>query len=208
MLDQRDEMPMWRRQLEASLADAGDATAWFVQLATLDQDHRPANRTVVVRRILPETGDLIITTDARSQKITHLRAAQVRAAHVRPAPDAALCWYLLAARQQFRIRGKVTIVDDAAPSAADQALRRQLWQDLGPRTQQTFYGPPPGAPRAAHDASGGALPDDDAAPPDSFALLILTPEAVDHLDLNYTPHRRTVYRRQPDGAWTAEPITP
>lgn len=194
--------PQWRKLLEALLEEAKeDPTARFAQLATVTQDCAPANRTVVVRGFVPDKDALIIGTDARSDKVEHLRHSSDAA------PQVALCWYLVEARQQFRIRGIVAVIDGDCDSPSLEGLREQVWSQLGRRTQRSFFGPPPGSRRRALNETTVDPPtasQADVSP--NFALLILSVESVDHLNLNSIPHRRTRYERQKNNRWRTTEI--
>jgi PPOX class probable FMN-dependent enzyme len=160
-------------------------------LATVDPHRRPRARNVIVRNITDE-GHLWIASDARSEKNAHLRAM----------PDAELVFWLPTSRQQFRllceaqVRGK-----DAADPRPQQA-----WLNLTDATRALFVWPTPGKPRGDCDVdfvqSVSAL----APIPDSFELLILEPDELDHLDLNPHPHRRIRYRLE--NAWQPEELNP
>ncbi len=185
----------WQLLVSAALAPSdGDPTVRFCQLATVDRDGSPYNRTVVIRGFRSETNELHVVTDARSQKIAHLQET----------PRVALCWYLTASRQQFRFRGCVTLVDAAAEGDA-QDLRRSTWVALSARTQGQFLWPAPGTPKTA-----GAL--DNPPPPDTpletFVLLRIYPDVVDHLVLTSIPHQRTLYRLDDTGHWHRHPVNP
>jgi PPOX class probable FMN-dependent enzyme len=189
----------WYAAILAALADAeDDPTARFAQLATVDAAGQPYNRTVVVRKLNPDAGDLLVVTDARSEKVAHLRAGS----------PVALCWYIIASRRQFRVRGTVTIVSEAGDPArdADRAARRAAWDALSDHTRRQFVWPEPGAPRAEPEAFAKAAPGD--TPPAAFVLLIIHPNVVDHLDLTTTPHRRMLHRRRSDGRWETQSINP
>jgi pyridoxamine 5'-phosphate oxidase len=185
----------WQHLVSAALATSeGDPTVQFVQLATVDREGTPYNRTVVIRAFLSETDELHIVTDARSQKIEQLRET----------PRAALCWYLTASRQQFRFRGAVSLVGAAADGDA-QELRRSTWMALSERTQAQFLWPAPGTPRRDGLLDTPPVPD---TPPDTFVLLRIYPDFVDHLVLTSTPHRRTFYRLDAAGHWHGHPVNP
>jgi len=171
-----------------------DPTVRFAQLATVSSDGASYNRTVVVRAFDADTGELRIVTDARSQKVAHLRAD----------PRAALCWYLTSARQQFRFRGAVTLVDVAHPSSQD--ARRSAWATLSDRTRQQFYWPAPGTRPVDESPKVDVSPG--RALPDTFVLLRFYPDFVDHLVLASTPHRRTFYRLDDAGHWHRQPVNP
>ena len=186
----------WQLLIAAALVAADeDPTVRFAQLATVSPDGTPYNRTIVVRAFHPETDVLHIVTDARSQKVTHLRADA----------RASLCWYLTAARQQFRFRGTVALVDAAADAEAQQA-RRSAWSALSARTRRQFAWPAPGTPKTAESSDAEEPPADD--PPETFVLLRFHPSFVDHLVLTSTPHRRTVYHLDDAGVWQRQPVNP
>jgi len=186
----------WQLLIAAALVAADeDPTVRFAQLATVSPDGTPYNRTVVVRAFYSETDVLHIVTDARSQKVTHLRADA----------RASLCWYLTAARQQFRFRGTVALVDAAADAEAQQA-RRSAWSALSARTRRQFAWPAPGTPKTAESSDAEEPPADD--PPETFVLLRFHPSFVDHLVLTSTPHRRTLYHLDDAGVWQRQPVNP
>ena len=190
--------PSWRDRLSAALRISGDdPTARFAQLATVTPDGRPANRTLVFRGFLPETDALIFVTDARSQKAYQLQQS----------PQAALCWYFTQSRQQFRLKGEVTLVaaDHADPHLL--SARQRTWSALSDGVRRQFFWPDPRTPRVDDAAFSVDLPSTEA-PPENFVLLILHPSTVDVLDISQTPHRRTIYRLRPSGAWMAEDVNP
>lgn len=196
-----DRMPVqtetqWQSLVAAALAASDDdPTVRFAQLATVARNGAPYTRTVVIREFRPETGELRIVTDVRSRKVGHLRAD----------PRAALCWYLTSSRQQFRFRGRVMLVDETADEP-DQELRSSAWTALSASTRQQFYWPVPGTPRTHRSFDSSVPPEDE--PPDTFVLLRVLPDFVDHLVLTPLPHRRTFYRRDDTGHWWMQPVNP
>jgi pyridoxamine 5'-phosphate oxidase len=190
-----ESVDRWQLLVLAALASSdGDPTARFAQLATVDRDGSPYNRTVVIRAFRSETDELHVVTDVRSRKIEHLRER----------PRAALCWYLTASRQQFRFRGSVTLVDAAADGGA-QDLRRSTWAALSPRTLTQFAWPAPGTPKTAGILDPPSPLDE---PAETFVLLRIRPDVVDHLVLTSTPHRRTFYRLDDTGHWHGHLVNP
>ena len=185
----------WQLLVSAALATSDeDPTVRFAQLATVDRKGNPYNRTVVIRAFRSERSELQFVTDARSQKVAHLRANS----------RVALCWYLTSARQQFRFRGAVTLVDVAHPSSQD--ARRSAWATLSDRTRQQFYWPAPGTRPVDESPKVDVSPG--RALPDTFVLLRFYPDFVDHLVLASTPHRRTFYRLDDAGHWHRQPVNP
>ena len=64
----------------------------YVQIATVREDGRPANRTVVFRGFLWETEKLTFVTDSRSCKVQE----------VAKNPWCELAWYFPDSREQYR----------------------------------------------------------------------------------------------------------
>lgn len=187
--------PPWTVPLDIAREAHRDVpSARFAQLATVRPDGRPACRTVVVRGRLGPDASVLITTDSRSAKFGELMAS----------PWAELCWYFPETREQFRLLGRVTVVGPEGPDGLSEA-RLATWAGLPDDSKRSFAGPPPGTPMAAVASALDSGPPE--GPPPPFAMLVLRPEAVDHLDLRPSPHRRTVYRR--DGvAWSVDRVNP
>lgn len=89
----------------------------FAQLATVDPEGHPRNRTIVVRELDPE--GLFFTADRHSAKVTQIEAES----------RAELCWYLRDARLQFRLSGRL----EAAPYA-----HHRIWSSLSDATRTQF----------------------------------------------------------------------
>lgn len=187
--------PSWRAKLEAALREQEKTPqARYVQLATARPDARPAVRTLVFRSFLDPDHRLIFTADLRSAKREQLRDEERMEA----------CWYFADSREQFRIGGRgVMLAADGDDQLTAQA-RRRIWDEMSEDSRQTFTWPQPGAPLAATSEFERAVPDD---PPPHFALLLITPEEVDHLELKARPHRRTLYRLA-DDRWVSESVNP
>lgn len=184
----------WRPLLEEALRlHAHQPPSRYAQLASVRQDGRPANRTVNFRFFLDPGDRLVFTTDLRSAKITQLKAQ----------PWAELCWYFEETREQFRLSGRVEIVGESQDPELDFA-RLRTWRERSEASRQSVTWPRPGDPRSGGDEFQRPAPVD---PPPHFALLILVPEEVDHLELRPHPHRRTRFVREGD-AWKAVEVNP
>ncbi|KAG6730357.1 hypothetical protein I3842_01G075600 [Carya illinoinensis] len=77
----------------------------FFQLATVGLNGRPSNRTVVFRGLEENTDKIQIHTDYRTHKIEELRHC----------PYAEICWYFTDSWEQFRVNGKIDILDESNP---------------------------------------------------------------------------------------------
>lgn len=183
--------PPWLDRFQRALeAECGDRPR-VAALATVDAQGHPQARMVVIRRIEPD-GSCWIATDARSAKVEQLRHT----------PRAELVVWLAGRREQFRVAGPVSIV-----TQADADPRRlQLWQDLSDPARGLFFSPAPGTPRLVDPAAFTEAAPAGRRAPESFQLLILHPERVEHLQLMPFPHQRVRWSRAPD--WRAEPLNP
>ncbi|RUL88547.1 pyridoxamine 5'-phosphate oxidase family protein [Tautonia sociabilis] len=192
----------WRIAIERALTLHGpDPSSRWVQLATIGPDGGPTVRTVVFRGFLGGGGDAMrFATDTRSDKAWHLAAD----------PRAEACWVFRESREQFRIAGRLLLVDDAHSESALADERLACWAGLPTATRLSFCWPSPGAPRAEPRRFRVPTPDPNRPPP-NFALLVLEPDRVDHLDLRPDPHARIRYQRLARGAsgpWEAVEINP
>jgi PPOX class probable FMN-dependent enzyme len=187
----------WRTLLDRALGAGADPAARFLQLATVRPDGRPANRTLVFRGFLLGSDWLRFATDVRSAKVEQIA--------FRPWGEA--CWYFAATREQFRLAGPLDLVTADDPDQSRLDARREVWAALSDAARAQYAWPQPGADRAP-DAAFAAPPGDPGEPLPSFGLLLLDPAEVDHLELAPDPHRRTRYRRGPDGDWDVRPVNP
>lgn len=163
--------PAWRTKIEAALdGDQASPEGCYVQVATVRPDGRPANRTLVFHAFLEPDHRLVFTTDLRAAKMAHLALN----------PWIEACWYFSRSREQFRFTGRAALVTDKGDAREEQA-RLRTWRQLSDHSRQTFTWPAPGEPRAAvseFELAAGA------EPPLHFALLIVIPRRVDHLELS------------------------
>ncbi len=190
----------WLKHLRVSLAIEFADRPMIGLLATVSPDHTAAGRCVVLRDVT-EDGQLVFTTDSRSEKMSHLSTNS----------SAECVFWLPTLRLQFRIAGKVSI---------DPARRVAIWAKLSPATQDTFFGPPPGTrkdeitdftddtdPETAKSQSvqsaKSLLP---SSFPAQFAVLGLTPDRVESLDLTTDPHTRVVFSQK--SGWQPVAINP
>ncbi|WP_374403443.1 pyridoxamine 5'-phosphate oxidase family protein [Niveibacterium sp.] len=185
-------VPAWRHVLSADLAaHAQHPAASFVQLATLDVDGFPANRTLTFRRF-GQTSELVFTTDLRSQKCEQI-------AHD---AKAEACWYFADARVQWRLRGRVGV---AGPrSRTYQTLRAEVWALLSESSRRRFLWPTPGQALGESIDASLSTPN---SPPASFGLLVLSPLRAGRLDLRAAPNRHLSWSATRSG-WRMTELNP
>lgn len=187
----------WRSPLARALhRNRSLVYARYLQLATVQPNGHPANRTVVFRGFLDDPDQLQFVTDARSEK----------AVHIDHQPWGEACWYLPNTREQFRLAGSLILVSDTHPDPVLQKARQRSWQELSDAARSQFTWPHPGKPRS-DDGFDAPLPDS-IAPLSHFCLLLLHPYQVDHLELRGNPQNRYLYRLNEALEWSIETINP
>ncbi|MDJ0714167.1 MAG: pyridoxamine 5'-phosphate oxidase family protein [Prochloraceae cyanobacterium] len=190
----------WRSPLSRALhLGRSQPHSRYLQLATVTKEGKPSNRTVVFRGFFPDTNQLQIVTDDRSEKIAHIESL----------PWGEICWYFTKTREQFRISGKITIVKESCRDPDLQKARQNVWQNLSEAAKVQFAWPAPGQPRTEDKEAFLSREVIAEEPPANFCLLLLDPELVDRLELKGEPQNRWRYLldRQSQN-WTIRSINP
>lgn len=184
----------WSEALKRAIRrNRRDAHNRYLQLATLREDGTPAVRTLVFREFCDISLELRMATDRRSAKVGEISAC----------PHGQVSWYLTHTREQFRLRGVLRL---EGAEASSQHARRKLWNGLSEKAREQFYWPDPGRP-LDRPSPGVEITGDDG-PPDTFLLLALAVDEVDHLTLRGDPQTRVISRRDERGTWLSEPVNP
>lgn len=191
-------LALWRSVLDKALHQNCDlAYARYFQLATVREDGRPANRTVVFRGFLPDSNQLMTVSDRRSLKISQIQQK----------PWAEICWYFPETREQFRLSGSLGLVDQNDTNPQRQQAYSQTWQDLSDAARAQFYWPPSGQPYDPAIAIQEP-PSKQERPAENFLLILFEPTEADHLDLKLQPHGRHRYWCDSEHQWYVEAINP
>lgn len=191
-------LALWRSPLGRALHhNRSLAYARYVQLATVRPDGKPANRTIVFRGFLDSTNQLKFITDDRSDKVDQI-AEQ---------PWGEVCWYFPKTREQFRLFGRLILIQADYPDEHLVKARQLQWQDLSDAARLQFAWPDPQQVRAEASAFEPPSPDP-SQPLPNFCLLLLDPIQVDHLELRGEPQNRTLYQCSPEQEWSAESVNP
>lgn len=188
----------WRSSLSRALhRHRSQPHSRYLQLATVNSDGLPANRTVVFRGFLTDSDRLQFITDSRSDKITQIQSN----------PWGEACWYFSKTREQFRLFGKLTLVSADTDSTL-QFARQEVWQKLSDSARLQFAWPHPGEKRVENLEAFSSPKPSDKEPLTNFCLLLLNPEKVDHLELKGEPQNRYLYLRQKERTWSTRSINP
>ena len=194
-----NNLPPWRQSLARALhRHRKQPQSRYLQLATVTSEGLPANRTVVFRGFWQETNQLQFITDTRSDKVLHLEAC----------PYAEACWYFEKTRDQFRISGRVILINAEESSERLLNARQQAWRTISGSARTQFAWPEPGRPRNDHLSEEFALDVSPTIPLTNFCLMLLKPEKVDYLSLKGNPHQRWLYQLQNDQRWQAQRLNP
>ncbi|NUN63323.1 pyridoxamine 5'-phosphate oxidase [Pseudanabaena biceps] len=192
---------MWRSHLARSLHQhRNQPEARFMHLATVDAELRPRNRTVVFRGFLEDSDRfqdcLKIVTDRRSKKFMQIIHN----------PYAEASWYFTKTRSQFRIFGKLVVIDQECLDAELQNLRQQSWQALSDPARIQFAW---AHPRELRSPENFDMPQPDSIIPlVDFCLLLLEPTEIDRLELRGNPQNRWLYQRDEKGNWQEQEVNP
>ena len=193
----------WREMILKSLKkNARLANARYAQLATVKENGRPANRTIVYRGFLNDTCRLTFVTDRRAKKIGELRVN----------PWVELCWYFPQTREQYRIAGRMSVVQAGDDGMA--GAREEAWKRMSDNARTQFAWPHPGLERGTDDSVFSPPPPTSDDPVlDDFCLLVLDPVEVDHLNLK--SNERHLFHPPDDDAarvggtsWTSLRVNP
>ncbi|MEO1147028.1 MAG: Npun_F5749 family FMN-dependent PPOX-type flavoprotein [Cyanobacteria bacterium J06638_22] len=191
------DLAPWRSPLARALQrNRSLPEARYFQLATVQQNGRPANRTVVFRGFLDGTNSLQIITDTRSDKVNQL-------CHN---PWAEGCWYFAKTREQFRLAGQLQLIEANETDERLRAIRQQLWHNLSDKARSQFAWDHPGQPRQSEATFVPEIAAE-TKPLPTFCAVLLHPVHVDHLELRGNPQNRTRYDKH-EADWVTLAINP
>ncbi|HHP7229320.1 MAG TPA: Npun_F5749 family FMN-dependent PPOX-type flavoprotein [Xenococcaceae cyanobacterium] len=193
------ELAPWRSLIARALhLNRSQPHSRYLQLATVNAQGLPTNRTVVFRGFLENSNQLQIVTDLRSDKVSQIQQQ----------PWGEACWYFTKTREQFRLAGNLTLVTaDFAESSLLQQ-RQQIWQKLSDAARLQFTWPDPGKSRVSDSAAFATTPPSETEPLANFCLLLLNPQKVDHLELKGEPQNRHLYLKESNHSWSMKEINP
>ncbi|KDP28463.1 hypothetical protein JCGZ_14234 [Jatropha curcas] len=172
----------------------------FFQLATVGSDGRPSNRTVVFRGFEENSDKIQINTDTRTRKVEELKQC----------PFAEICWYFTDSWEQFRINGRVDVIDGSNLDSVKLQLREKSWYDSSIKSRMQYLGPNPGLPCLNERPSNEFFLDPSSGPVAPFCLLIVDPEQVDYLNLKSNQRIMFTFTQNANGenCWNSVRINP
>ncbi len=198
-------LPPWRSVVARALhRNRSLPQSRYLQLATLDIQQRPTNRTVVFRGWLEPQSQLKFITDIRSAKAISLLSLNLDRAALNWAEA---CWYFPKTREQIRVSGTLSLITATCTETGPQQARQETWQQMSENGRIQFVWPTPGAKRSTDPQVFDPPAPDPHQPGENFCLLLLTPTALDHLELRGEPQNRCLYTSIA-GEWRVEQVNP
>ncbi|XP_050236507.1 pyridoxine/pyridoxamine 5'-phosphate oxidase 2 [Mercurialis annua] len=191
----------WKQLLINALASNSHLKhSSYFQLATIGSDGRPSNRTVVFRGFVENSDKIQINTDSRTRKIEELKQCSF----------SEICWYFTDSWEQFRINGRVDVIDGSHFDPVKLQLREKSWFASSVRSRLQYLGPNPGLPCLSEQTSDELFLDPSAGPVAAFCLLVLDPQQVDYLNLKSSQRTMYTFGQNVNGenCWNSERINP
>jgi pyridoxamine 5'-phosphate oxidase len=193
-------LPPWRSAIARALhRNRSLPNARYVQLATVDRDLRPRNRSLVFRGWLEPGSQIQFVTDIRSPKAINLLANSSAWAEA--------CWYFPKTREQFRLSGTLELVTTESIDASYSKARQSAWQQMSDAGRIQFDWGTPGADRSEDPQLFNPPQPDAQQPSANFCLLLLGVTAVTHLELRGEPQNCYLYELV-DQEWGIRSINP
>ena len=192
-------LPPWQSPLSSAIHhNRSEPYSRYFQLATVTPEGCPSNRTLVFRGFLEDDrSSLKIITDVRSAKIQDIERQAM----------GEICWYFTQTREQFRIQGVLRLVKAQDEDSDLLKARKITWQNLSDAARSQFAWADPGQP-ATDKSAFDVEPPDPNVPLDTFCLLLLVPQKVDHLQLRSDPQQRCIYQLETDNTWSSQLVNP
>ncbi|KAJ8748576.1 hypothetical protein K2173_003477 [Erythroxylum novogranatense] len=191
----------WKQLILSALeSNAHVKHSSYFQMATIGYNGRPSNRTVVFRGFEENNDKIQINTDSRTRKIDELKHC----------PFAEICWYFTDSWEQFRITGKVDVIDSSNSDPAKLQQREKSWFASSVRSRLQYLGPNPGLPCLSDKSPHELTLDPSSGPVATFCLLLLDPDQVDYLNLKADKRIMFALKQSADGEmhWYEERINP
>ena len=193
-------LPPWRSSIARALhRNRSLPNARYVQLATVDRDLRPRNRSLVFRGWLEPGSQVKFVSDIRSTKAINLLADT--------SPYAEACWYFPKTREQFRLSGTLALVTPESSNTSYSKARQAAWQQMSDSGRIQFDWGTPGADRSEDPAAFNPPQPDEHQPSENFCLLLLDVTGVIHLELRGEPQSCYLYELIED-EWQMRSINP
>jgi pyridoxamine 5'-phosphate oxidase len=195
-----DSLPPWRSSIARALhRNRSLPNARYVQLATVDNHHRPQNRSLVFRGWFEPGSQVKFVTDIRSSKAMNLLADG--------SPWAEACWYFPKTREQFRLSGTLTLVTTESKHTSYSQARREAWEQMSDSGRIQFDWGSPGVDRSEDPQVFDPPQPDKHLPSPNFCLLLLNVITVIHLELRGEPQNCYLYELVA-GEWGVRSINP
>ena len=153
-------------------------------LGTVGLDRMARLRTVVLREVLPNR-DLLVFTDRRSKKVTHLKENNM----------VGMLFYDAASKVQVKVEGAAKIVRDGSDL-------QQYWSQIGEENRKDYTSSIPPGSIVSHPDEVEYLKDKDY-----FCAIQITPYKMEYLELQPEHHIKLRFSKK-EGSWVSEYLVP
>ncbi|OAE34832.1 hypothetical protein AXG93_2528s2000 [Marchantia polymorpha subsp. ruderalis] len=205
----------WRQLLLESIqANKHLKHSEYFQLATVRENGKPANRTVVFSSrcfIKPAqswrfTFQYFTVTGVPDPNKANVKQFTIE--EIKAQAFGEICWYFTDTREQFRISGTLDVIGEADRNAVRLKMRERAWFQSSPNSRLQFVGPSPGFPCPEGGPNDSTTPQLDPAqgPVENFCLVTLEPQEVDYLNLR--KNKRYVFQKMGEFSWTQREVNP
>ncbi|XP_010559122.1 PREDICTED: pyridoxine/pyridoxamine 5'-phosphate oxidase 2 [Tarenaya hassleriana] len=195
-------VPPWKQLVLGAIeANSHLNHSSYIQLATIGLSGRPSNRTVVFRGFEENSDTIRINTDIRSRKIGELKHC----------PFSEICWYFSDSWEQFRINGRIDVIDASNPDPIKLQKREKAWFDSSIKSRLNYLCPTPGLPCNNEQPNQEAHLDPSSGPVVEYCLLLLDPDKITYY-VNLNSDRRFIFSSvltaTGEKCWTSERVNP
>ncbi|URD96831.1 pyridoxamine 5'-phosphate oxidase [Musa troglodytarum] len=151
-------------------------------------------------RLQEDTNEIQINTDRRSAKIEEIKHCHF----------GEICWYFTESWEQFRINGKIDIIDGANSDACKLQHREKAWFASSLKSRLQYLAPAPRLPDISNGSGEENQLDPSEGPVEAFCLLLFDPEQVDYLNLKSNERFIFTSRSSEQGfkVWMSEKVNP
>ena len=128
----------WKENIKRSIGKSRKVRGGnYVQIATVDANNNPTNRTVVFRGWLPLNNGkeaMKMITDSRSEKVKHIQLNN----------KCEMVWWFSKSSEQYRIFGELETIGEENTNQDLLIARKQQWGNLSDSAREQFYWTTPG----------------------------------------------------------------
>ncbi|CAL9088893.1 unnamed protein product [Musa textilis] len=151
-----------------------------------------------------------VAGDYRLQRKTFQSDGRLQIEEIKHCHFGEICWYFTESWEQFRINGKIDIIDGANSDACKLQHREKAWFASSLKSRLQYLAPAPRLPDISNGSGEENQLDPSEGPVEAFCLLLFDPEQVDYLNLKSNERFIFTSRSSEQGfkVWMSEKVNP